>query len=212
MTRTPPPDGPTEAPAPLEFLTLGHSNHAFETFLALLAAAGATAVADVRTAPWSRRVPQFSRDPLREGLRAAGIAYSHLPELGGKPSDPAVATDGAPDYEKIAATAAFRAGLDRLVDGASRHRIVLVCAERDPLDCHRALLVGRALHAEGRRVTHLLADGGRLGHEALEAELLRRAEADPAQPDLFADPAERLAHAYRHRLRAGRGPRTGDRG
>lgn len=140
--------------------TIGHSNHPIERFLDLLHGAGITAVADVRSIPHSRRWPQFSRDRLARSLAAARIAYVHLgAELGGRPADPALLRDGKPDYGRMAAAPGFHAGLDRVMDGARRYRIALMCAEREPLECHRFLLVARALHERGVTLRHILADG-----------------------------------------------------
>jgi uncharacterized protein (DUF488 family) len=185
---------------PREVLTIGHSNHPMEQFLALLHEAGVTAVADVRSAPHSRYVPQFNHDALKVALRGAGIAHVYLgKELGGRPQHPQQYRDGVVDYEKIAATEAFQAGLQRVVDGAATHRVALMCAEQHPLDCHRCLLVGRALAARGACVGHILPDGTVTTQADIEAELLRRTGRD--KPDLFMSPAERLAAAYREHAR-----------
>jgi len=184
------------ADEPREILTIGHSNHPIEHFLALLQEAGVTAVADVRSAPHSRYVPQFNHDALKAALRGAGIAHVYLgQELGGRPQNKQQYRDGVADYEKIAATEAFQAGLRRVLDGAATHRVALMCAEQHPLDCHRCLLVGRALAAHGARVRHILPDGAVANQADIEAELLRRTGRD--KEDLFMSPEERLAAAYR---------------
>src|ERR1700733_5103070 len=94
---------------PHEVLTIGHSNHSIEQFLALLQGAGVTAVADVRSAPHSRYVPQFNHDTLKASLREAGIAHVYLgKELGGRPQNKEQYRGGVADYEKIAATETFQ--------------------------------------------------------------------------------------------------------
>jgi uncharacterized protein (DUF488 family) len=149
--------------------TVGHSNHPIERFTELLRGAGITAVADVRSIPQSRRWPQFGRARLERSLAEAGIAYVYLgAELGGRPADPALLVDGKPDYTRMAATPAFRAGIDRVVDGASRYRIALMCAEREPLECHRFLLVSPPLLERGVDVRHILADGTIELHDATQ--------------------------------------------
>ncbi|HTW72606.1 MAG TPA: DUF488 domain-containing protein [Acetobacteraceae bacterium] len=184
------------ADEPRDVLTIGHSSHTMEHFLALLREAGVTAVADVRSAPHSRHVPQFNHDALKATLREAGIAHVYLGrELGGRPQNKAQYRDGVADYEKIAASDAFQAGLQRVLDGAATHRIALMCAEQFPQDCHRCLLVGRALASRGVRVCHLLPDGGMATQADIEADLLRRTGRDKG--DLFLSPEERLALAYR---------------
>lgn len=190
---------PAETACP-EILTIGHSNHSPEHFLALLRGAGVTAVADVRSAPYSRHMPHFSREPLAALLRKAGVAYVFLGrELGGRPDSRALYSNGSADYERMACTEAFRRGLDRVMDGARRHRIALMCSEQDPLDCHRCLLVARRLRERGHRVGHILADGRIEPHEESEARLLAAVRMDAN--DLFASREERLADAYRTRGR-----------
>lgn len=177
-----------------DLLTVGHSNQSYVAFARLLKGAGATAVADVRRTPYSRRNPQFNRETLRDALKADAIAYVHLGDtLGGRPRGGA----GAPDYEAMAAAPEFAGGLDRLTAGARTHRVAVMCAERDPKDCHRCLLVSRALARRGVSVGHILGDGTLVAHAALEAEFLAAA----GETSLFETADERLARAYR--LQAG---------
>jgi uncharacterized protein (DUF488 family) len=181
-----------------EVLTIGHSRHTYQRFLELLRGAGVTAVADVRTSPHSRHFPQFNRGTLDANLRADGIAYAFLgEELGGRPKDRRYYRDGVADYERMAAAAAFQHGLERVMDGARSYRIALMCAEQDPLDCHRCLLVARALAERGARVRHILPDGRTICQSEVERALL--AMSGHAHADLFASRAERLAAAYRER-------------
>lgn len=181
-------------------LTIGHSTHPAERFLTLLRQAGVTAVADVRSAPYSRHSPQFNADALKQELRSNGISYSFLGrELGGRPRDRSSYSDGVADYEKMAETEEFSHGLDRVVEGARKYRVALMCSEQDPLDCHRCLLVGRALARRGVTVRHLLAGGEAVDHAQVEDRLLEIS--GRAGDDLFASRNERLAAAYRERAR-----------
>jgi uncharacterized protein (DUF488 family) len=181
-------------------LTIGHSNLPYGEFLGLLRDAGVTAVADVRSAPYSRQYPHFNAKALHDELRADGIIYVSLgKELGGRPKDRSFFCDGIADYERMARAPAFRHGLQRVVAGASRHRIALMCSERDPLDCHRCLLVGRALHERGLSVGHIVPDGRRKSQADIEEELL--ALTGRGRADFFASPVERVAAAYRARAR-----------
>ena len=125
-----------------DLLTIGHSNLPADQFLALLKAHGVTAIADVRSVPFSRRFPWFSSRTLAERLQSKGIAYVMMGDtLGGRPVNPALYCDGIADYEAMAGTADFHAGLDRVIAEMTHHRLCLMCAEREPLDCHRCLLV-----------------------------------------------------------------------
>jgi uncharacterized protein (DUF488 family) len=178
--------------------TIGHSTHTAEMFLALLRDAGITAVADVRSAPYSRYLPQFNQDVLSRNLQAAGISYAFLgKELGGRPRERESYNNGVADYERMAASQAFREGIRRVVEGAKQYRIALMCSEHDPLDCHRCLLVSRRLAAAGVSVRHILADGSIKTHEEIEDRLLELTHRSAA--DLFAPREERLAIAYRER-------------
>lgn len=190
----------SDSRVPPAVLTIGHSTHSREYFTALLRNAGVTALGDVRTSPYSRRYPHFGRERLSETLRGIGISYLFLgKELGGRPNDPAFFRDGVADYEKMAATAAFGSGLDHVVAEAAKQRLALMCSEHDPLDCHRCLLVGRALAERGVAVSHILRDGAITPHAKIEDRLL--ALAGHAVDDLFAPRNARRAAAYRDRAR-----------
>lgn len=180
--------------------TVGHSTNSYERLLDLLRAASITAVADVRTSPFSRHFPQFNKDDLKSELRMDGIAYSFLgKELGGRPTGTQYYCDGVADYERMARSPDFARGLQRVLEGARKYRIALMCSEHDPLDCHRCLLVGRALAARGVAVQHILVDGTIADHRAMEERLLKSEGQEDA--DLFLTPDERLAEAYRKRAR-----------
>ena len=166
-------------------LTLGHSNHPQETFLGLLERHRVTALADVRSTPYSRFNPHFNRKSLAAALAARGIEYLYLGrELGGRPDNPECYEDGRIRYDRIARTERFREGVDRVESGAVEHRLVLMCAEKEPLDCHRTLLVGQALHARGMEVAHIHADGGLEPHDDAMDRLLAGTGLDP-KDDLF---------------------------
>jgi uncharacterized protein (DUF488 family) len=184
----------------LSVLTIGHSTHRWERFATLLRGAAITAVADVRTSPYSRRCPHFNRDELRDHLRQDGVMYVFLGiELGGRPKEPELYSDGVVDYEKMAKTAAFGRGLSRVIEGAKNYRIALLCSERDPLNCHRCLLVARALAENGLRVSHILDGGDVVTQAEIENRLLEFY--DRGAHDLFLPHADRLAAAYRARAR-----------
>lgn len=177
--------------------TIGHSNHEIERFMALLQAGGVEAVVDVRSMPYSRRFPQFGRERLAARLAASGILYRYEgTALGGKPRD-------GGSYDDLAARSGFVDALARLIAGAADTALCLMCAEREPLDCHRTILVSRRLAERGVEIEHLLADGRSEPHGALEERLMAGDKA--GAPDLFTTPldrATRLAGAYAARERA----------
>lgn len=140
--------------------TIGHSKHSLEDFVALLKQHGVTALADVRSIPYSRFNPQFIKDALERDLKRQGIKYVFLGrELGARSDDPACYSGGRVQYGRLAQTALFKSGIERVKRGAEGHRIALMCAEKEPLECHRTLLVARALDQGGMEISHILADG-----------------------------------------------------
>jgi uncharacterized protein (DUF488 family) len=184
-----------------DLFSIGHSNIAADRFIALQRAAGVAVIADVRSTPVSRFCPWFSAKNLAPLLAEAGIGYSSYGgALGGRPSDPALYRDGIADFEAMARQVDFQAGLDRLVAEAARSRLCMMCSEREPLECHRCLLIARALAARGLTVGHILHDGGIEPHAATERRLLAL---EGNEETLFVTgQTERLAAAYLRRVRA----------
>jgi uncharacterized protein (DUF488 family) len=176
--------------------TIGHSTHSYEGLLHLLRGAGVTAIADVRSSPYSRHQPQFNQDDLRQNLRLDGIQYAFLGnELGGRPKDKRMFCDGVADYERMARAPEFQKGIERICNGSSAFRVALMCSEHDPLDCHRCLLVGRALKDRDVQVSHILSDGTLKSQNEVELELVRALKQN--RSDLFPD--DQIAAAYRDR-------------
>ena len=176
-------------------LTIGHSRHPLEAFVALLQRHHANAVADIRAAPYSRFNPQFNREPLAGSLAANGIEYVFLGlELGGRSDDPSFYDKGRICYDRLGGTQSFQRGLDRVMRGAASHRMALMCAEKEPLECHRALLVAPALEARGVTIGHILADG-RLETHADAMDRLLAMHDDPRQGALFVRSGERVERA-----------------
>jgi uncharacterized protein (DUF488 family) len=140
--------------------TIGHSTHTIEQFLALLRQNTITAVGDVRSRPYSRWNPQFNREELERALSASGIAYVFLgKELGARSEDPACQEQGRVRYDRLAETDLFQQGLRRVQEGMAKYTLALMCAEKEPLECHRTILIGRHLEALGVEVRHILPDG-----------------------------------------------------
>jgi uncharacterized protein (DUF488 family) len=188
-----------------DLFSIGHSNIPQERFLAMLRDAGVTLIADVRTVPYSRFAPWFSQKPLAASLSACSVGYAAMgAALGGRPHDQRLYGDGVADYERMAAQPEFQAGLDRLVEAAAQARVCMLCAEREPLDCHRCLLVARRLAERGLAVKHILHNGLIEPHATTEQRLLAlEGQGDEQGCDLFVSgQRERLAAAYQRRTRA----------
>lgn len=172
--------------------TVGHSDLELETFLGLLLTAGVDAIADVRSSPYSGRAPWFSKDALKPVLSARGVRYVFLgKELGGRPQSSSLYAAGVANYAAVSATPEFLVGIERVLKGAETHRIALMCSERDPLQCHRFLLVAKHLAKLGVDLQHLSPKGVETQQEA-EARLLRELRFD----DLLGGDSSQLEQAY----------------
>jgi uncharacterized protein (DUF488 family) len=178
--------------------TIGHSTHSMEKFIELLSAHAVSAVADVRSHPYSRFNPQFNREALQADLKKAGLAYVFLGrELGARPEDQSCYVEGTVRYDRLARTRLFQEGLARLAEGAGSYRIALMCAEKDPLTCHRAILVCRHLATHGIAAQHILEDGRIESHDEALARLL--AELGVAERELFRSREDMIVDAYDQR-------------
>jgi uncharacterized protein (DUF488 family) len=176
--------------------TIGHSNMESSKFVALLGEHGIEAVADVRSSPYSQYNPQFNREPLELELRKHGLAYVFLgAELGARRSEAGCYVNRRVDYSLIALTPAFKRGLERIIQGADKRRIAVMCAEKDPVDCHRGILIAPQLQARGMPVVHILIDGSLEPHAHTERRLLQLFNLP--ERELFRSADEILAGAYK---------------
>ena len=174
--------------------TIGHSNRTLEQFLKLLKLNSVSAVADVRSKPYSQRNPQFNMSELKNSLRAVGVRYAFLgDELGARRIEPECYQDGQARYDLISQLPAFRSGLDRLRKGLQSYSIVLMCAEKDPLTCHRTILVCRHLRADFN-ISHIVDESVTETQSEVEARLLE--VTGLATRDLFRTTDELIVEAY----------------
>ena len=176
--------------------TLGHSTHPIDVFIELLHQHQITALADVRSHPYSRYLPHYSQEELRKTLAKAGVSYVFLgKELGARSENPACYRQGKVQYELLARETAFGQGLERLRQGLESHSIALMCAEKDPLECHRAILVARQMHDAGTPVQHILADGQLETHQDMELRMLELH--NMSEHDMFSTREEIIMDTYR---------------
>ncbi len=175
--------------------TIGHSVHPIEVFIRLLEQHGITALADVRSHPYSRYFPQYSQQELKSSLAQEGIAYVFLgEELGARSKNPSCYRQGKVQYELLAKDPLFLKGLERVRTGMERFRIALMCAEKDPLDCHRAVLVARQLCGLGVQVQHIHADGHLETQAEMEDRMLKLLKISDI--DMFDSREKILRRAY----------------
>ena len=176
--------------------TIGHSNHAAEVFLGLLLRHEIEEVVDVRSSPHSRYNPQFNRKTLQAALAEAGVGYVFMGvELGGRPTDPSCYdSEGRVQYDRLAETDAFKEGIRQVIQRTGERRIALMCSEKEPLDCHRTLLIAQVLTARDLGIGHILADGDLESHAAAVDRLLDRFKL-PRDGDMFRSREQLIADA-----------------
>jgi uncharacterized protein (DUF488 family) len=150
--------------------TVGHSTRDAAELIELLRLNGVDLLVDVRRFPGSRRHPHFNREPLAAELDAAGIAYRHAPELGGRrdgrPDSPNTAwrNAGFRAYADYMGTPEFQAALDQVIHAAATRTVALMCAEAVPWRCHRNL-ISDSLTGRDIEVRHILGDASPPVHE-----------------------------------------------
>jgi uncharacterized protein (DUF488 family) len=175
--------------------TIGHSNHDIDRFIQLLKTHAVTAVGDVRSSPYSKYMPQYNREPLQKVLKENHIAYVFLgDELGPRSQDPACYMDGKVQYARLAETEAFKHGIQRIWMGMKTYCIALMCAEKDPLFCHRMILLSRVLRSEPVEINHILEDGSIETLQESERRLMH--ELKMRQLRMFESPEDLIQRAY----------------
>lgn len=168
--------------------TIGHSTHPIADFHALLLKYKIDTLIDVRSTPASSYSPQFNKDSLEASLSRIHIRYMHFGvEFGARQTDESLLdAKGIVDFELVQKTYNFQSGLERIDIGESKgYRIALMCAEADPLECHRFSMVSPPIEEIGIHVIHILKDGDSVTHTELEKQLLKKYEKKLPVPSLF---------------------------
>lgn len=181
----------------MKIYTVGHSNHSFEHFLGLLTKHGINCVVDVRSIAASRFNPQFNKQRLSESLKQHEIRYLHFDkEFGARRVDKMLlGNDGRLDFKKVSASSEFKEGVLRLKSGMVKGFVIaLMCAEANPLECHRFGMVCRFLPKKEFDIFHILKDGSLLSQHALEHQLLRSLEKKILK--INSEAADQLSLAY----------------
>ena len=189
--------------------TIGYAGLSAAELTDVLKSHNIDTVLDVRSVPKSSYAPQFDRESITGALDTAGIAYAFMGQcFGARPREPWLyGRDGRADFLKIAGSKMFLAGLDNVFKGlAEGHRVALMCAEKDPLDCHRAILVARALSTCGVQAVHILRGGAVRTQAELDDMLLQKYFPEGAQLSFAGcgvsqGREEQLKEAYRLRGR-----------
>lgn len=191
--------------------TVGYSGYhqAVDRFVSDLKTYGINVVADVRTSPYSKFSPEFNREAIQAELKAAGLKYVFMgDELGARPSDRHCYVNGAVDYDRIVSAGFFQHGLDRVQMGVARgYVITLLCAEKDPIDCHRNVLVAHSLAKRGVDIKHLvqlapMEPAVAEDREDTESRLFEECDqGDSRQDDLFMSRDSLIEKVYKLRFK-----------
>ncbi len=178
-----------------KLFTIGHSTHSAGRLIELLGQHSINAVADVRSSPYSSYNPQFNRELLQKELENAHIEYVYMgKELGARSNDPGCYKDGTVQFDLVAQTSLFQKGLSRLKKGIQSYRIALLCAEKDPVSCHRTMLICRNIRSEELTIQHILEDGTIENNSDMEIRLMKTLNI--SETDLFMSTEELINKAY----------------
>jgi len=175
--------------------TIGYAPHTIETFIMALQKNHVSAVADVRSSPYSQFKSEFNREKLKECLQKNNIAYVFLGDTcGARVEDSSCYVNGKVDYDLVAKSQNFLEGLNRIKKGLEKFSLALMCAEKDPITCHRTILICRNIQSRNIKVKHILSDGEVEDHKNAEKRLLKLFKLH--HPDLFRTEKQRLDDAY----------------
>ncbi len=172
---------------PVTIYTLGHSRHAIEAFVGLASGHGITLIVDVRGQPFSRFNPQFNRERFKEALAGHGVEYLWYGDrLSGRPKEPEFhGADGKVLWDELRRWPALHEALAEVIEHAAGAGLALVCAEEDPMRCHRRFLLTPPLVERGARVLHIRGDGRIEPEQDLRDAEQAAAVASAAQLNLF---------------------------
>jgi uncharacterized protein (DUF488 family) len=179
--------------------TIGHSVYALDDFIVILKQHNINCIVDIRSSPYSKFASQYNREILTEALKKAGILYLFMGDsLGARYEDKTLLfPDGKVDFEKVRKTEEFQKGIVRVIDGLKKgYSVSLMCSEKEPFDCHRFVLVSKALQDAGIGIQHITPEAVILNSE-LEDKLFKKYKL--SRHDLFCSEEENVVDAYRRR-------------
>ena len=159
----------------LTIYTIGHSNREAEEFIQILCHYRIKLVVDVRSQPFSKYCPQFNKDIIQQTLIHSGIEYLFLgKELGARPEYKDYYVNNKVSFNKLRSSESFKKGIFRLFDEAKNKNIVIMCSEKEPINCHRSILISKVLEEEGAEVKHIINKAEILNRFSFEEKLLEK--------------------------------------
>lgn len=178
--------------------SVGHSNHEADNFVKILQGFSIDVVVDVRSAPYSKYCPQFNKETIEQVLKSSGIKYLFLgKELGARPTDRSCYVDAIVSFEELKLSECFQQGISRLLNGMEKHNVAIMCSEKEPINCHRAILISRVLTENGISVKHILSETESLDQKDLEAMLLKKFKIEKTMFDTASSRQSDIEEAYR---------------
>ncbi len=190
-----------------QLFTIGHSQHNINYFISLLNQYHIDFLLDVRSTPYSKYAEQYNKENINMDLNSVHIRYIFMGKyFGARPQDKNLYhSEGYLDFEKVRESKNFNKGIENVMIGLNQgHNIALMCTEKEPIDCHRAILVARAFEMHRIYAKHILSDGEILTQQQLNHQLLQKYFPDRAQLSLFTygqemSEQEYLIEAYKKR-------------
>jgi uncharacterized protein (DUF488 family) len=173
--------------------TIGHSNHLIEDFIQTLKNFQIQCIIDIRTIPSSNYMPQYNRENLQSWLEREGIEYEYLGDrIGGRYTDPDLLdSQGSVDYEKVEQRSIFQTGIDQVCQIIDIGKpAALMCSEKDPLDCHRFVLVSKALTKKGISIDHIVFEGTKDTEGKLVGSLVSNNDLEKKLREMYKSPNE----------------------
>ena len=157
--------------------TIGYSGFSIDDFVTTLKKHNISLVVDVRSSPFSSYFPQYNRDSLEIFLKMHGIYYRSYPsEFGARQNDRKYyCKEGYLDFEVFSRSEPFLKGISKLCNSMEQnYTFTLLCAEKDPICCHRTILVARAFFERGYNVVHLLTNGKTITQQEINKQLIEK--------------------------------------
>ena len=159
----------------LTIYTIGHSNREADEFVQILYSYRIQLVVDVRSAPFSKYCPQFNKNIIQEKLIHSGIEYIFLgKELGARPEYKDYYVNNKVSFDKLKSSTSFKKGISRLFAEAKNKNIAIMCSEKEPINCHRSILISRVLEEQGVKVKHIINETEALDCYSFEEKLLEK--------------------------------------
>lgn len=183
--------------------TIGYSGFHTGDFIDLLASKGVNVLIDVRSKPYSSYYPEFNKEHFAKKLAQEDIHYrNYSNEFGARQTNRTFfSVEGFLDFDKFSKSDIFKHGFARVKEGIEQnYSLVFMCAESNPIDCHRTIMVARAFFDVGYEITHLMKDGKAISHKDVEQKILDMFYPDRAQMTFFSeekDDADLIGKAYR---------------